>query len=96
MEAIHEILDAVRKGPSEGERYSPKRQAKTWAGHLIVERADRTPDQAVDILASWISSGLLMQSEYRNKQENKVIGLTVNEALASGMARPVSKDDLDE
>jgi hypothetical protein len=96
LEAIHEILDAVRKGPSEGERYSPKRQAKTWAGHLIVERADRTPDQAVDILASWISSGLLMQSEYRNKQENKVIGLTVNEALASGMARPVSKDDLDE
>jgi hypothetical protein len=86
---IHAILDAIRKGPAEGERYSPSRQAKTWVGHLIVEHTGKSPELAAEIASAWGKNGLLVVGDYYNRRSrNTVAGITVNEVKAAEMPRP--------
>jgi hypothetical protein len=90
---VENILDAIRRGPVEGERYSPRRQSNTWAGHLIAKLANRTEDQAASILDALIKDGLVNVELWRNPKHRRTTqGLTVNETIAARMASPNRAD----
>lgn len=62
---IETILTRLKAGPSADERYAAAKQSKDrWAGHVIVEVAQKTEGQAATIIKAWIDSGVLEQGVY--------------------------------
>lgn len=96
-EAIIAVLETIDAGTEEGERYSPNRQAKRWAGHLLTAKG-RTPEQAAGIISRWLDEGVLAEVTYQNRQRNEVRGLTVSapklgEMRAAAEVAPGLPDD---
>lgn len=94
-EDILAVLGAIDSGMTDGERYSAARQAKRrWAGQLLTERG-RTAEQAMTVLATWLSESLLLETEYDSPGERKrAKGLFVDAPkLAAMRASAAPADD---
>jgi len=78
-------LDAIGAGPPGGGLYAAHRRglgAHRWAGNVLVERFAITEDQAAEVIAAWLKSGLLVEAEYRDQGQRKTrTGLKVTDAL---------------
>lgn len=73
------VFEALRQT-----HHSPSRQAKNWAGKVLTELGGRTPQEAAKIVAAWIGTGVLIESEKRDsKNRNMVKCVTVNDAKAA-------------
>jgi hypothetical protein len=91
LEVIEEIFDAIRAGPEENEFYTPTRQANDWVGDLIV-RHGKTPDDAAQIVKTWLDNGVLERGEYSSpKRKKKTSKVTVVEAKAAEILTPLRK-----
>lgn len=73
-------LDAIGAG-HEGHAFTPHRAGRggaRWAGTVLVRQFDMEPDEAARILAIWLRSGLLEETEYRHPTQRKLrLGLRV-------------------
>jgi hypothetical protein len=83
---IVDIFTKIRKGPCEGERYSPEASSNDWAGTVIKTVADKSERAAALILKTWIDRDVLLKDKYpsprHGRRNNRVWGLWVNEAKA--------------
>lgn len=94
--AIIAVLGAIDQGLEDGWRYSPSRQAKRWAGLLLVE-AGRSADQAAKILAAWTEEGVLRVEDFATPDSKTAKGLFVDRSKFQGMknAQAAPTDDTD-
>lgn len=84
--ALAGLFDLIRKGPGDGEFFSPIRQAKHWVGGLIAEAFEKTPDQAARVLKQWTDNAVLLVEQAEHPQHRrKVKCVVVNEAKAAEM-----------
>jgi len=86
------VLDAIAAGPPGGGLYTAHRRSlglHRWAGQVLTELAGITDDQATEVLAAWLRTGLLVETEYRDPDQRKTrTGLKVTDAL-----RPTQAED---
>ena len=73
-------LDAIAEG-QDGHAFTQHRAGRggaRWAGTVLVSDFDMEPDEAARILAVWLRSGLLEETEYRHPTQRKLrMGLRV-------------------
>lgn len=65
------ILERLREGPGNGLRHSPDFRSRVWAGHVVVEIAGKTPEQAKAILRTWEEHGVLERDKYRDPERRE-------------------------
>lgn len=85
---LGQIFERFEEGPSEGERWSlAKQSGDRWAGHVIVEIADKTPEQATAMLAQWKKNDVLSETTYKSpKKKSRAYGcIAVNQARLAQM-----------
>ncbi len=76
-------LDAIAAGPPGGGLYTAYRKggAARWAGRVLVTRFALTEAQAKEVIAAWLRSGLLVETEYHDPNQRRArAGLVVNDA----------------
>ena len=65
--------------------FAPQRRgmgAHRWAGHVLVTLFSLTETQAGEIIAKWLRTGLLVETEFRDADQRKTrIGVRVNDSL---------------
>ncbi len=67
-----EILARLGAGMDNGERYSMRAQDKDrWAGLLLVDEFDRSPQQAKEILETWEREGRIVVKDYMSEKQRK-------------------------
>lgn len=70
---LNAALDLIDKGPGNGRLYGESQRGNSdrWAGKVLVERLDRTPEQAKSMLYVWLRSGLLVHETYRHSGKGR-------------------------
>jgi hypothetical protein len=65
---LNRVLDIIADGPGPETLYSANRRggSQRWAGHVITEILGMSEKQAETVLATWLKSGLLVQTDYRD------------------------------
>ncbi len=102
-EALNLALDRIAAGPSRGQLYAPSRRggtAPSWAGWVLTAALGVEPGQAAAMIATWIASGLLVPTTWRDAGKGRDRpGVTVDHsrrpALDHGAAPPATTDDED-
>jgi hypothetical protein len=87
---VHAILDALERGPGDGEMWtnSNKAPGTRWAGRVVIEKAAKGHDAAKTIIASWIESGVLEIGEYKSPGTRKIVScVRVNQLKVAEMRR---------
>jgi AAA domain len=76
------ILDRLAAGPEPGELYTDSRRhpATRWAGNIVVQEIGCSPEQAANVIHTWIRNGVLEPCSYADKHRNDRRGLRVNDA----------------
>jgi hypothetical protein len=88
---IERIFAKLRAGPGEGWCYSPVRQAKFWAGNVISTEANKSPDQAAKVLATWLQNGALSEEPYKTPSRTPGTRAAINEAKIAEMLEPLRR-----
>lgn len=74
-ETANRILDILKEGPELGALYTMHRRGKgggdRWAGTILIDQLDINEAQAKHVLATWHRNGLIVESEYRDREEGK-------------------------
>jgi hypothetical protein len=76
MDVVIRVLELVEHGPTDGEFYTASRRGRSndrWVGNLLVQVAQRQPDNSGLIVAEWIRSGLLIEGNYQSPKERKLL-----------------------
>lgn len=64
---IVRILDKIGAGTGDGEFYAKAKQAgDRWAGHVVMQVAQRQEGQAAIIIDAWLKSGVLTPDTYKS------------------------------
>jgi hypothetical protein len=87
--AMERIFARLRAGPDPGWFYSAARQAKFWAGTVIVEAGGRTKAQAGTILATWLANGVLAEDDYTTPTRNDATRVLPVEAKVAEILTPL-------
>jgi len=76
------ILDRIAAGPEPGELYTDSRRhpATRWAGNIIVQEMGCSPEQAANIIHTWMRNGVLIPTAYGNNNRKERRGLKVDDA----------------
>lgn len=74
MGLVIDVLDQIDEGPGGGIRWhSDKRGASgRWAGQVLMEAAGKSEVDAARIVRAWLASGLLVPTDYRDKEARKL------------------------
>ena len=60
--------------------YSPHKQAKNWAGKVLIQIGDRSEDEATKVINAWLESDVLMKvKHYDTGTRHKVDKVVLNE-----------------
>jgi hypothetical protein len=90
LDVITALFTALRKGPGQGEFYSPDRRSKRWAGTVIAKIADILEEDAARILRTWLANGVLLKDQYDSPERREsVIRVIVNESKAADILGPL-------
>ena len=66
------LLHEIGRGLDDGERYSIRQQdGARWAGQLLIDKLDRTPQQAKEILKAWEKEGRIETRDYKSETQRK-------------------------
>ncbi|UFX00313.1 helicase RepA family protein [Sinorhizobium medicae WSM1115] len=76
---IHTVLDVIAAAAERGEAFSPSRQAKRWAGYLLMEHFEWNEEQAAKGMKVWLGSGLLVECNSRDGRKRDMKGVNVDE-----------------
>jgi hypothetical protein len=76
------ILDRIAAGPEPGELYTDSRRhpATRWAGNVVIQELDCSPDQAANVINTWLHNGVLELTSYETGNRKERRGLRVNDA----------------
>ena len=85
---IEAILRRIRLGPEpigKGEHFSAKPQAKKRAAWRVVQGQKSTFSEAQcrQVIAAWLKSGVLVEFEYTNPDSKEVLGVKVDDEIAT-------------
>lgn len=82
---VADIFGELRKGPEEGEFYSPHVNANgEWAGWPIAKIANMEKAEAKRLLHDWLRNGVLIEEEYHSPRQRRMRQrVTVVETKAS-------------
>lgn len=86
---INDALDLIAAGPGQGELFTASRRNSTarWVGKVVMERLDRSEEQARAIVSAWQKSGLLVEDEYHSKRNGRAAkGVRVDDTKRPGPA----------
>jgi len=85
----NEVLDKIAEGPGNGSLYTDSRRhpATRWAGNVLMQVNGYTPDQAANVLNTWVRNGVLLRVLYTDGHRNERTGLRVDDTKRPG-ARP--------
>jgi hypothetical protein len=74
------ILDRIAAGPEPGELYTDSRRhpATRWAGNIVIQELGCSPDQAANVISTWMANGVLEVASYENGNRKERRGLRVN------------------
>lgn len=78
---LNAVLDLIQEGPEEGVFFTASKRGGSarWAGYILTQRHNLTDNQAADIIAAWIKTGLLIEANYMHpKWRRLVIGVQVD------------------
>jgi 5S rRNA maturation endonuclease (ribonuclease M5) len=89
LEAMERVFTKLRAGPGDGWFYSPIRQAKHWAGKVVIKEADKSEDQAAEILALWLKNSVLSEEPYKTPSRSDGTKIVLNEDKISEMLKPL-------
>lgn len=78
----HATLAAVFGELRRGD-FNPNRQAKNWAGKVLMGVGERSEDEAAKIIAAWLTSGVLTKVECYSPAKHTVQAVVLNEAKAA-------------
>lgn len=73
-EDCNRALDIIHAGPGGGARYTASRSgpnAARWAGHVLTQKFDLTPAMATIVIKTWLSNGVLIETEYDDPEQRK-------------------------
>jgi hypothetical protein len=88
---IERIFDAIRRGPGEGEHFSPDVRAENWVGQPIAEIAGKSDSEADGIVLTWIDQEVLIKGRYRSPKQRKFrADVTLNDAKVADILAPLS------
>jgi AAA domain-containing protein len=79
--AINALLDHIDAGPGDGVLYTRTKRGGggRWAGQPVIEHLGVTEEQAKGMIATWIKSGLLFETEYEHPEQRRTrTGIRVN------------------
>lgn len=93
-------LDEIAKGPSPGQLFSTLRGGfganERWAGRVLQRHGIAEAD-AVQIIAAWLRSGVLVETEYRDPVHRRTRkGVRVDDARRPTVSQPKGKPDDDD
>jgi hypothetical protein len=76
------VLDRIAAGMPDGEPYTDSRRhpATRWAGNLVMRELDCSPDQAANVINTWLRNGVLEVTSYETGNRKERRGLRVNDA----------------
>ncbi|MBV9785972.1 MAG: AAA family ATPase [Acidisphaera sp.] len=94
-EACNGALDQIARGPEPGLLYAAHRRgrgAERWAGRVLMEDFSLSEGQAAEVIGTWLKTGLLMETAYRDSAQRKTrYGVAVVDARRPSAARPARK-----
>lgn len=73
-ELIGQALDRLSAGPLPGALYSATKRGASnarWAGQVLMDVFDQSEPQAKTVIATWLKSGVLVETTYRDTNEGK-------------------------
>jgi hypothetical protein len=81
MQDANGILDRIAAGPELGEMYTDSRRhpATRWAGNVVVDELGCSPDQAANVVNTWVRNGVLVRTSYKNADSKDRQGLRVDD-----------------
>lgn len=79
--ALEQIFDQLREGAASGWFYSAARQAKFWAGDVIVRVGGKSKKDAATVLKKWLETGVLKEIRYDTPSRNEASKVTLNEDI---------------
>lgn len=68
-------LDIVEAGCEPGVLFTASRRGGSgrWVGNILLQRHDLTEKQAVDVVAAWLKSGLLIEANYMHPKWRRLV-----------------------
>jgi hypothetical protein len=75
------VLDRIAAGPEPGELYTDSRRhpATRWAGNVVVSELGCSPEQAANVINTWLHNGVLVVTSYENGNRKERRGLRVDD-----------------
>jgi hypothetical protein len=70
---LNAALDIIAAGPSPDSLYSASKRggSSRWAGTILQDECAMSEGQAANVINSWLHSGLLVKTVYRDKKEGR-------------------------
>ena len=93
LASMERIFARLRDGAGNGWFYSPKQQAKHWAGTVIADEIGSGRTRAANVLATWMKNDVVGQSWYKTPERRDGIKVTINEAKTAEMLAPLRAFD---
>jgi hypothetical protein len=89
LTVMERIFARLRECPEPGWFYSTTRQAKFWAGSVIVDETGKTKAQAAAILDTWLKNGVLTEAGYKTPSRNDASRAVLDEAKIADILAPL-------
>lgn len=72
---LNRVLDAIADGPTKGSLYSSSKRggSKRWAGDVLHDLLGMNDKQASTVIATWLKSGLLVETEYHDPDARRTM-----------------------
>ena len=80
LSTMERVLARLREPAEPGWFYSSAKQAKFWAGQVIIEETGKSKSQAATILTTWLENGVLTEQEYKTPNRNESRRIVVVES----------------
>jgi hypothetical protein len=76
--ALAAVFEELRRS-----NYNPNKQAKNWAGKVLMDVGGRSETEATKIVTAWLENGVLEKTKYYNESKHEVDKVVVNEEAAA-------------